>query len=268
MVFDSWLRNESSAKKVQNLAKKAKKAGAQGVGEIAAVGKDGELTKNMARELKRRAARKSKMPPLYYAAIPCWDDDEKRCIYVDIPFLLPTEVIFNMIAGSVFTLLQLVSIICNQAMAATKRSICQNLQTDPHKHILIGLHTEGVPMQRSGATIEVNSFNFPQLPKAERMLWNLLEKVYYCRCGCSGRHTLDKIFELLLWNLESMFTGTVALERRDKMPWTKRDNWRKKLAGKALGFVGSVSQYRADWMALKQVFSFGGWNALRMCFCW
>ena len=37
------------------------------------------------------------------------------------------------------------------------------------------------------------------------------------------------------------------------------------MAGKSLGFTGSVCQLRSDWMGLKGVFSFGGWNAQRLC---
>ena len=76
--FSMWLSNKSSAKEVQVLATKAQKAGAQGMHDIAKVGRFGEHPKNMARELKRKAKRDSKMPPLYYAAIPCWDATQKE----------------------------------------------------------------------------------------------------------------------------------------------------------------------------------------------
>ena len=37
------------------------------------------------------------------------------------------------------------------------------------------------------------------------------------------------------------------------------------MVGMASGFTGSVCQLRSDWMGLKGVFSFGGWNAQRLC---
>ena len=37
------------------------------------------------------------------------------------------------------------------------------------------------------------------------------------------------------------------------------------MSGTLLQFTGSVCQLRSDWVGLKQIFSFGGWNASRMC---
>ena len=59
--------------------------------------------------------------------------------------------------------------------------------------------------------------------------------------------------------------GLFATERHDKDPWKKSDAWRARKAGQKLGFTASVGEFRADWLCLKQVFSFGGWNAERMC---
>ena len=38
------------------------------------------------------------------------------------------------------------------------------------------------------------------------------------------------------------------------------------MAGKAMKFTASFAEIRVDWLGLKTLFSFGGWNALRMCF--
>ena len=265
-VWDMWLRNAESAKFVQQLAFKSEKAGAKGVEDIAKVGNEGRALKNASRDLKRKAVKKGKLSPLYWAEIPCWNDDLERCENWDIPFLLPYELMYVLIQSGSLSLFTLCNVMVGSAFESIKNEICQRLSVDPANHVVIGLHTDGVPMQKSGATIEVQSFNFPHIPQGERLLWSLLEKKWFCKCGCSGRHTMDKIWELLVWQADQMLMGIFAKERHDKKSWTKSDKWRATMGGCALGFTASVGQLRADWLAVKQVFSFGGWNAYRMCF--
>ncbi len=268
-VWRLWLTNKESAKELQELAQKSSNAGAKGVSDIASIGKSGELQKNMARDLKRGVRRKfaSKMPPLYYAEIPCWDDDVGMCNNISIPFLLPFEMIYKFLQDNVLSIAILCNVMVGTALESIKHSVCERLQIDdPSRHILLGLHSDGVPSQKSGASIEVQSFNFPNLPHCERNLWGVLEKRFFCRCGCAGRHTMDKIFELLVWASEHAWLGTFPSQRHDKQPWLKSDAWRQSMAGKIMGFTASFVEARMDWMAVKQVFSFGGWNAKRMCF--
>ncbi len=78
-----------------------------------------------------------------------------------------------------------------------------------------------------------------------------------------GRHTPDAILEVLLWQFESTLLGLSPTKRHDSQPWRKSDAWRKNKARQKTGFTASVGQLRVDWVALKMIFSFGGWNALR-----
>ena len=214
-VWDMWLRNEASAKFVQTLADKSQKAGAQGVEDIARVGNCGQAPNNSSRDLKRQAIKKRKLSPPYYADIPCWNDDLERCENVSIPFFIPYEMMYVLIKSGALSLLTLCNVMVGSAFASIKDEICKRLTVDPTKHVVIGLHTDGVPMQKSGATIEVQSFNFPNMPHCERLLWSVLAKKWFCKCGCSGRHTLDKIWELLVWQSEQMLMGFFAKCRHD-----------------------------------------------------
>ena len=265
-VFEMWLRNENSAPFVQGLSEKASAAGARGVDRIAHIGAHGDLPQNMSRDLKRQIPHKAKTAPRYYAKIPCWNDDKGECEDWEIPFIIPYEFIFKLIGAGALSLVTLCNVIAGSAMATLKSQICDRLQNNAKTHMIIGLHSDGVPMQKSGATIECQSFNFPNSPQMERLLWCVLEKQYFCKCGCSGRHTMDKIYELFVWMCEQFNLGIFPSTRHDKEPWKKSDKWRAQMAGKFMGFTGSVGQLRSDWLGLKQVFSFGGWNANRMCF--
>ena len=71
--------------------------------------------------------------------------------------------------------------------------------TPSHKK-KIGLHGDGVPHTRK-KTVEVFSWNFVAEPDADRFLATLIEKEFLCQCGtCHGRHTTDKVLELLCWS--------------------------------------------------------------------
>ena len=176
-VFDLWLSNKKSAKDAKTHAQKASAAGAKGVSHIASIGGKSNDPKNFARDLKGQAKRRNKLSPLYWAAIPSWNQDTKSCDMVDIPFFLPFELIFVVLQNGMICLATICSVIAGSHLHKIKQDICARLQVrDPTSHVLIGLHTDGVPMQKSGASIEVQSFNFPNMPSCERNLWDLFEK--------------------------------------------------------------------------------------------
>ena len=37
-----------------------------------------------------------------------------------------------------------------------------------------------------------------------------LPKQYYCKCGCSGRHTLNTLLNVLKWDLGNLFKGYIT----------------------------------------------------------
>ena len=110
-VWQMWLRNTESATFVQALSSKAAAAGARGVDDLQSVGGFGKHPQNMARELKRKAIRKSKLPPPYYAQIPCWNDMTNACDMHEIPFYLPHEMLYFFIRHGVLSLASLCSIV-------------------------------------------------------------------------------------------------------------------------------------------------------------
>ena len=64
----------------------------------------------------------------------------------------------------------------------------------------IGLHGDGVPFTKK-KSVEVFSWNFVAEPDADRFLATVIEKEFLCQCGsCHGRHTTDKVLELLCWS--------------------------------------------------------------------
>ena len=135
-VWQMWLRNTDSAKFVQALSSKAAAAGARGVDDSQSVGGFGKHPQNMARELKRKAVRKSNLPPPYYAQMPCWNDRTNACDMHDIPFYLPHETLYFFIRNGVLSLASLFSIVCGSALGQIKQSIGKRFQIeDLSKHV-------------------------------------------------------------------------------------------------------------------------------------
>ena len=186
-VFDMWLRNKESATFVQTLSQKATKAGAKGVENIQNICNLG-TNRNMSRDLRRQAKARAPKdhPPPYYAGIPCWNAEKGECDIWDIPFFLPIELLWYFISSGAIGLALLCKVVTGTAMATIKNEICRKLQVEPETHVIVGLHSDGVPMQKSGQTIEVQSFNFPNLPQCERSMWNVLGKRFLLQMRMYG----------------------------------------------------------------------------------
>ena len=262
-IMDMWLRNHESAKFVQTLSKLAGDAGAHGVKRIAAVGAGGRHQKNSARDLMRLALRNVVMPDPYWAPIPCWNAEIGKLENIQLPFLLAHELLYSLVSTQGIAISDLSTPPSSQ-LSHLKDAVVSSLGVDGANHILLGLFGDGVPVQRRGSTMEVLTLNFVCCPLMERMLWSCLERPYFCKCGCSGRHTLDPMLELLNWSLRHLLLGIWPASRHDKSPWGRDDQRRSHLKG-SLGFTASLCQVRGDWSWYKSVFSFAGWAGALVC---
>ena len=92
----------------------------------------------------------------------------------------------------------------------------------------------------------------------------MLPEPFLCDCGCSGRHTMDAIFEILMWDLQALYKGAFPAARHDGKPWGPTDKSRASRR-RELGFRGALLQVRGDWMWYKQVMGFPSWTSSRVC---
>ena len=75
--------------------------------------------RNMSRGLKRKTIRRSKLPPAYYADIPCWDEKEK-CVKHSAPSFLIYELIYHFIATSALSLSEWCSVQLGSVLSKSK----------------------------------------------------------------------------------------------------------------------------------------------------
>lgn len=103
------------------------------------------------------------------------------------------------------------------------------------------------------------------MPHAERILFALIEHKYVCGCGCSGRHTINAIFDVMAWDFANLFNGKSASKRHDNNEWLLSDKKMNRHVPTAYGFYARLCQVRADWSALKMLLGFKGWAANYTC---
>ena len=150
-----------------------------------------------------------------------------------------------------------------------KEKFCAKLRTPPEATVGIGLHGDGVPMQKNGKSIDVFSWNLLATPQGDRYPFTMIEDRYMCKCGCKGRCTVDAILGVLLWCMRCLLVNRMPTARHDGTDWLPTDKVSKGRDGEELGCFGGVWQGRGDWPFLKKIFGFKGWASKSICwmFC-
>lgn len=93
VVGSMFLQNKLSAKDVSAISNAHFREGNHAAFEWAKLGNWGQHPKNLARDLMRNLLRQVSLPPLFYWKVPVWNLEQDCQEYVDLPFLLPHEVI-------------------------------------------------------------------------------------------------------------------------------------------------------------------------------
>ena len=84
------------------------------------------------------------------------------------------------------------------------------------------------------------SWNLLNLVSSARVLFCCLEKKFFCKCGCAGRHTYNALLEVFAWNCMCFMLGEHPGERHDGKAWLPSDAKRSKIPmGKSFGFLGA-----------------------------
>ena len=198
----------------------------------------------------------STLPSYYWVQVPTGGGSSAQ-----VPMLLPHELFAQLVKKADMASLTQV----NPEMMRLKTKVAAVLAMDPSDLVPLGLHGDAVPHQH-GKSIEVFSWNFLAEPDADRFLITTMEKRFCCNCGCSGRHSLDPIIEVVTWSLKQITLGLWPDRRHDGTPFAKEDKERSGKAGASIGARGALMTVRSDWAWLKQIFSFPAWSNQAICF--
>jgi len=138
----------------------------------------------------------------------------------------------------------------------------------------IGLHCDGVPYTNSvrpggSKSVFVCSMNVVSAAddktRANRQPLFNIQKARVCGCSCGGYHTLDLIFEVLVWSFECLAAGTTPSRRHDGTEFTASDKKNRLAAGLSIPRAG-LMQVRGDWEFDEAAFQFRSVNSNE--FCW
>ena len=264
-----FLLNKLPANTIQEIALLAQQGGAHHMRGLSKLGNNGNACKNISRDLMRASMQNISVPKPYMVTIPITLPKTKLAALVEHPVLLPSEIIAWMLCNGKFSLKEIVNMQEAQPVMHNRlQDKCKKFHLPETSKIPIGLHGDGVPFQKSThkhSTIEVLSWNLLFETKSKRVLFSCLPKDMYCKCGCSGRHTLDALLEVLVWDLNMLLGGISATIRHDGHAWLPTDAERQQHSGKPLGFYAILMVARGDWPWYWQIFNFPAHNAQMMC---
>ena len=252
-----FLENKLSARDIAKMSRGGLNSGAEDVGDLARSGARGRQPQNCARDLMRKFLKETDMPPLFWHNVQIWNADSHQPEQVEIPFLLPHQVLASV--GDRWNLLGL-----NEATApqiwnqfATQ---CGKLDLDPSCTVPLGLHGDGVPFTKKHS-LELLSWNILGDATGDRVPFTGISKAYVCKCGCLGRHTWDSILEIFAW---SMRAATMGVHPSLGPGGIELQGFSKSLAGKTMP-KALLCQVRGDWPFLKALLSVPAWNNARIC---
>lgn len=130
----------------------------------------------------------------------------------------------------------------------------------------LALYMDGIAMTRNESIFGIFIYS---LLTMRRHLIAVLRKSFLCKCGCGGRDTMEPIFHLIRWSLESLAKGRHPTRKHDGSAWSAADGNRCDTAGQKFNFRGCLVYIKADWAEFTKSLGFSTWaSALYPCpFC-
>jgi len=231
----AFAANEISSTRMKRFVQKAKKCKVKTLSRLAKAAKSSK--KNLKRNLMRSIVGKKMWVPLFWAKVPLADGKEHL-----MPFMLP-HIILHKLAQDSSSLDPLKPQV-NDAAYARIQAVAKELQDNPADFISVGLHCDGTPLGRSDRdSMEVFSINFPSW-RDQHML--RIPVAIINKKHIDKMKTIPRILEILAWSFKCLAVGEVY--DFEGIGGTKAVPIGTKLP-KAL-----LTQLRADWACLKQVF--------------
>lgn len=262
VMADMFLSNKLSGKDVSRLASASFAEGNHLSMSLAKVGAWGSQPKNFARDVMHQLLKNVDMPQLFWWKVTLWDQEKAAKDTVAFPFLLPHEMVNSFVSKHTFQKFALESTVQHEAFKL-HAELCSKAKLALAKTLALGLHGDGVPFTKTDS-LEMLTFNFLALPKADRIPITGVSKKHLCKCGCKGQCTWRDIFSVIKWSLMCLMTGVVLNFLPDGSPWPG-DGLRELRPGFKLLCHGLLEQVRGDWPFLRTMFNFPAWNSERIC---
>ena len=260
-LMHQLVANELSASCVQRMAEAAEASGVVGLARLASSGSAGWNPKNTSKDLAKAAGLDRSPVPVYWLDVPLWDSSTGKLQDTSLPMLLPHEVLqlylelhpsVQPIPGPTST--------CRHHFEWCYRAIgCH-----PDKTIPLSVWADGVPYTKKLSLFMLN-LGFPGWPEGDRLPLFLVSSKFLCKCGCGGKHSLDVVYQVLLWSFRYGALGQFPPTRHNMAAFGTSDASRMTQAGQPMASKFLLFQLKGDWDALANYFGLPNWSGFRPC---
>ncbi len=254
--------------KLHKIVSNAQKAGAQGGEKVVAAGAQGKHLGNLHRDLMRTFMKRSPWQPgIYEGRLPVLDKKTGEVVEMDWPFLLPHEVLSQVLAACPAWAPEVQPAETGNYAFLWKASssFADQFGFQVEHCIPLGIHADGIPYKaKQKDSIVCVSWNFAASSSPKRFFITC----YPHSVGC-GRRTYDAIWSLIAWSFRTMAMGVwpTCRDRGDPFGTSRGDAMRAKRAGQPFPFVGCLTQIRGDWEFYRDGVQMPAWNRHDMM-CW
>ena len=215
---------------------------------------------------KLKKVHKKGWPTKYWAKIRVWDKKTQQLKGVQLPLLLPHELVNALFARGDYDILMGKDHL-QQADMRHLESHAASLKCSAHEIFPLTLWSDGVPCNWDRSqSLEVLTLSFPALPEEHKALRIPLFglKKHWCATGA----TMDDVMQVLCWSLEALAVGCWPQTRHDGSPFQKGEHFaRHTNGGRPLPCKGLLVEIRGDWKMLKDIFRLPQHNENRGM-CW
>ena len=254
-LADLFLSNEVSGARAASMFEDASVANPRHVKDLAKVNKV-----HATRDLRRKLAKRSQWPQLYYAPVRVYDKTLDAQVTVQLPMLLPHELIGRLAdVGSREALLSREGLSLETLQHV--RTAALELGLDEKEVLPVGLWGDGVPFNWDRSeSLEIISINLPGAGGQLRLPITAIPKKYIIK-----ETTWDDVFKVVSWSFRCLLSGEYPSTRHDNKPFGAGEKKRNQLKGTPIGVIGLLAEVRGDWAFFKEAFRFPGWAENEGC---
>ena len=233
------------------------------------IGHGGAQPGNAARDLARLLRRSGDLPAWewYWVQVPLWDTVALAVRPQSIPLGLPHELVDWHLGQEATN---------GPSTWAPKdmpgywehwQGLCRTIDIDPSRAEPLSLWADGVPYTRKHSLFLIN-MSLRARQSGKRLPLCAIPTHLLCKCGtCSGRHTLNAVWEVLAWSLRFAALGRRPIKRHDMSDWLESDAARAAAGGQELCRPALLHVIKGDWSMLALNLGLPKWDSV-LGMCW
>ena len=224
---------------------------------FAKIGSFAGSLRNANRDLLRKLSKHSKWPAVYWAPTRTWNRRRQEVETVDVPVLLPHEVL-----AAIADLSDMHSLSNRENLTATARSHIATAESQlpgGPPIVPLALWLDGTPCNWDrNESVDSVAFSLPGVSQQHqnvRLAYSAVLKTH-----CVTQATVDDFLNVFVWSLRCLAMGAWPTKRHDDLAWRPDDRVRRGCAGQGLAVRALLVETRGDWAGMTEIFRLPGWQ--------